>query len=102
MVTRRNICLLGGAFVVGLGTANAQAQSVPAPMGKVILTISGQVAAVGQGAITFDRDGLEALGMTSFETMTPWYATKVKFEGVSMAMALSGIPDILPTGKNVA
>ena len=91
MVTRRNVCLLGGAFVVGLGTANAAAQSIPAPTGKVILTISGQVLSTGQAAIAFDREGLEALGMTSFETMTPWYATKVKFEGVPMAKLMRSV-----------
>ena len=85
MVTRRNACMLGSAFIAGLATSNALAQSILAPTGKVILTVTGQVSPANQsGIIAFDREGLEALGTTSFETMTPWYAAKVKFEGVPM------------------
>jgi hypothetical protein len=85
MMTRREFCLSATSVIVGLNATGAIAQSLPTPTGKVILTIGGQVAASGQAPIAFDREGLEALGMASFETMTPWYKTKVTFEGVPMA-----------------
>ncbi len=91
MLTRRHACLLGSAFIAGLNTHSALAQAITAPTGKVILTIGGQVANGDKGPVVFDRDGLEALGMDSFETMTPWYASKVKFEGVSMAKLLRAV-----------
>ena len=92
MITRRNVCMTGSAFIAGLATSGALAQPVIAPTGKIILTISGKVTAANQsGIIAFDREGLEALGLVSFETMTPWYAAKVKFEGVPMAKLMQAV-----------
>eukprot|EP01037_Dinobryon_pediforme_P007738 gene7738-7800_t len=55
----------------------------------VILTVSGLV---GDGTpVKFDRAALEALGMDSFETTTPWHTGKVKFEGVLMSTLLASV-----------
>ena len=51
---------------------------------KPILTISGKINATDSDGVVFDRAKLEALGMTSFETKTPWYKDTVKFEGVPL------------------
>jgi hypothetical protein len=63
----------------------ATAEGLAAPAGPVILTISGKIGIfnVGQTA-QFDRPMIEALGMTSFRTKTPWYDNPVLFEGVRM------------------
>lgn len=50
---------------------------------KPILTVSGKVSANG-GTVDFDRDALVSMGMVSFETKTPWYDSRTKFEGVPL------------------
>ena len=83
--------LMTGAAVFALGQRRALAQPKPdAPAEKVILTITGQIADK-TGHAVFDRSKLEALGLVAFETATPWYATRVKFEGVSMAALLRAV-----------
>jgi hypothetical protein len=62
------------------------AANLAQPEGKVILTISGKIANTNKDSTAlFDLPMLEKLGMQSFETATPWYDGKVKFEGVPMA-----------------
>ena len=62
------------------------------PAEKAILTMSGQIAVTNQpGTAVFDRAMLEALGTVAFETSTPWYSTKVKFEGVPMRKLLEAV-----------
>src|SRR6201989_977736 len=73
-------CLLVLAGVLG-GSA-AIAESVPTE--KPILTISGKINSTNPEGAVFDRAQLEALGMVSFETKTPWYKESVKFEGVPL------------------
>jgi hypothetical protein len=52
---------------------------------KPVLTIAGNVAPSGHdGSFEFSRADLEALGMVTIETKTPWYKDKVKFEGVPL------------------
>ena len=48
----------------------------------VVLTIDGKIE--GADARDFSIRDLEALGMSSFETTTPWHDGKVKFEGVPL------------------
>jgi len=78
-----------GPQLTGRGTAQAAVQPLAKPSEKPILTITGRISATNQdGAAVFDRAMLEALGLEKFETMTPWYASKVTFEGVPMAKLL--------------
>jgi len=61
------------------GLVRAETQDQP------ILTISGKVnAADAETGLSFGRAELEAMGVVSFETNTPWYKQKVKFEGVPL------------------
>ena len=63
----------------------AAAALLPQPSERPILTVSGKIANTNKGdAAQFDRPMLEALGMSGFETTTPWYKGPVAFEGVPM------------------
>jgi hypothetical protein len=80
------ILALGAIFLAG----NATAQSPQAA--KPILTVSGKInAAAGEGGLQFDRAALEALGMVTIETNTPWYNGPVKFEGVPLAKLMQSV-----------
>ncbi|MBV9835195.1 MAG: twin-arginine translocation signal domain-containing protein [Alphaproteobacteria bacterium] len=80
----RGFAVAGLAGVVGLRPSFASA--LAEPQGKVILTMSGKIANTNKdGTAQFDMAMLEKLGTQSFETVTPWYDGKVKFEGVPMA-----------------
>ncbi len=57
--------------------APALAQDVPS------VTITGS-----SGSVTFDRNQLEAMGLVSIKTSTPWNDGVVNFEGVPMALLL--------------
>ena len=62
------------------------------PSDKVILSVSGRIRTVNKdGSAEFDRAMLEALGMESFETTTPWYNGPVKFEGVRMQKLMQAV-----------
>ncbi len=63
----------------------AYAASLAMPADKPILTISGKIAATNKdNTAQFDRPMLEALGMVTIETTTPWHEGKVKFEGIPL------------------
>ena len=65
---------------------------LPKPEGKVVLTMSGLIKETnGDGVAEFDIAMLEALGMKSFTTTTPWFSGAVTFEGVRMAALLDRI-----------
>jgi hypothetical protein len=86
------------AFVGVMGATYASA--LGAPTGRPILTISGKIAVTNKdGTAQFDRPMLEALGMTTIETTTPWYEGKVKFEGVSLDKLMKQVG---ATGQRVA
>jgi hypothetical protein len=85
-----------GLAVAGLagiaGARPAFAASLPQPEGKVILTLSGRIANTNKdGVAQFDMAMIEKLGTQSFETTTPWYDGKVKFEGVPMARLMAHV-----------
>jgi hypothetical protein len=64
----------------------ANTDTLPVPTDNPILNVSGEIATTNKdGAAVFDRAMLETLGMVSFETTTPWFTGKEKFEGVPMA-----------------
>lgn len=82
---RRAFGMLLGGLAVPPAAWPARADALPAPKGRVILTISGRIRVLNSAASAlFDRDMLEALGTTSFRTKTPWYDDPVEFEGVRM------------------
>ena len=67
-------------------------QQLPEPAGKVILSISGAIGKRNTpDAAQFDLAMLEALGLESFTTTTPWYTGPVTFEGVRMSRLLEHV-----------
>ncbi|MCG7392981.1 molybdopterin-dependent oxidoreductase [Microvirga sp. ACRRW] len=83
----RNIVLAAFIAFIGLsGSGTAEAETLPAPKQRPILTVSGNISVTNQGnTAVFDRAMLEAVGTVSFETETPWYSERVKFEGVPLS-----------------
>lgn len=94
IITRRTFAkgfgYLGAILFSGIGLAkNALGTKLGRPTGKVILTISGRITETNKdGVAVFDVTMLEAIGLESFTTMTPWYTNPVTFEGVRMARLL--------------
>lgn len=82
---------MASAAALMMGGKAARA-ALAAPVGKVILTMSGMLKETNQdGNAVFDMAMLEAIGLTSFITVTPWYTGPVKFEGVPMAKLLDRV-----------
>jgi hypothetical protein len=80
-----------GAFAF-LAASFAGAAMLAVPADKPILAISGKISDTNKdGTAVFDRAMLEALGMTSFTTNTPWYKEPVKFEGVPLDKLMSAV-----------
>jgi len=102
VITRRDFggAVLGAAALAGGAVCrSAEAGSLPQPTEKPILTITGRIAATNKvDAARFDRPMLEALGMSGFETTTPWYNGPVRFEGVSMSRLMQ---EVGATGETV-
>jgi hypothetical protein len=83
---------LGPIAVIGVIPVAKAADPLGKPTGKVILTVSGKIKNTNRGDVAeFDREMLEALGMASIQTGTPWYAGVVTFEGVPMAKLLEAV-----------
>jgi len=79
------VFLLATAGVAGAGPLGE-------PTEKPILTVSGKISQTNKDASAqFDRAMLEALGVTSFSTTTPWYKEPVKFEGVLLAKLMDAV-----------
>jgi len=97
LVTRRDIGRrFWGMAASGLGVAAAHrvadAASLPQPVEKPVLTVSGKISVANKdGVAQFDRPMLEALGMSGFETATPWYERPVRFDGVGMARLMQAV-----------
>jgi hypothetical protein len=88
---RLGLSLLGLASLV-LPVTSPRAEQLPMPKDTPILTVSGKIRNfnVADTAV-FDRAMLEALGMRSFETHTPWYDEKARFEGPPMTKVLEAV-----------
>jgi len=86
-MTIRNIIRAAIIALIGIaGIGAVEAEPLPAPKQRPILTVSGNISATNEGdTAIFDRAMLEALGTISFETETPWYSEPVTFEGVPLA-----------------
>ncbi|MXQ11966.1 molybdopterin-dependent oxidoreductase [Microvirga makkahensis] len=90
-IFKTKILLLGVFLALSTwnGTAVARATALAMPKDRPVLTVSGKIAVTNKGdAAEFDRTMLEALGMESFTTSTPWYSGPTTFEGVPMAKLL--------------
>lgn len=72
-------CLLAAMIPVGA----AWADSLPAPQGKVILTVSGAIASTnGDGVLALDADQMASLPQHSFATATIWTEGTTTYSGV--------------------
>ncbi len=91
-ITRRQFGAVTAATgLLALGTRPAAA-ALAAPTERAILTVSGKIRNFNKDdTALFDRPMLEALGMTGFETMTPWYDKKVHFEGPLMTSVMEAV-----------
>jgi len=88
---RLGAALLGAA--AALSPRPGRAAAFPAaPEGRPILTVSGGIGVTNaEGEARFDRDMLEQLGTTGFETSTPWYTGLVRFDGVPMRRLMEAV-----------
>ena len=83
--------VLAGAGLLAR-TGHSQAHRLPRPTEPVILNVSGRIGVTNRdGAAEFDRPMLEGLGMTGFETNTPWYDGPVRFDGVRMDRLMQAV-----------
>lgn len=88
-LSRRSFSALAAS---GFVTHPALASGLPTPKEKLILTISGRIDQRNDGDVArFDRPMLEALGVQSFITKTPWYKGPTRFEGVPMRTLLHAV-----------
>jgi hypothetical protein len=96
------LAVLCTALWVGL-CAWLPAWALDPPTGKVILTVTGDVAHrnAPEGA-AFDMAMLQKLPQRSFMTRTPWYAEPRKFTGVPLADLLAAVGSKARTAKAVA
>jgi hypothetical protein len=70
-------------MLASASAAMAEGHGLSSPEGRPILTIEGKIGVTNaEGKAQFDRAMLEAIGMVSIETTTPWFDGSVKFEGV--------------------
>lgn len=73
----------------GLNVQPVAAESLPAPVGPVILTVSGEIGRTnGDGVAVFDLEMLRALGESEIVTETIWTIGDVQFTGLSLATLL--------------
>lgn len=86
-----------GALLAGLAATSSARVAVaqptlPRPTEAPVLTVSGRISVFNNGTTAqFDRPMLEALGMSSFTTTTPWYDGPVTFEGVLMSRLMQAV-----------
>lgn len=97
-ITRREFAIISGAAAVA-ACRPARAQGLGQPTGKPILTVSGAITVHNKGdTAVFDRVMLEALGLSSFRTRTPWYNGPELFQGVLMQKLMQTVG---ATGESV-
>ena len=82
------IAFFSGMFVYGLAAADALSK----PSGKVILTVSGNIAEANSDAgVEFDLKMIEALPQHHFETTTPWTEGVNRYDGVLLSVLLDHV-----------
>jgi len=95
----RILSILAAAFLSLVSLNPVGAQTLAAPKGDPILEIGGKIGVTNApGKAVFDRETLEAVGLETIKTTTPWHSGQVTFEGVPLdkLMRLVGA-----TGKTV-
>lgn len=76
------VCLAAGLVVWASAVTPALAADLAMPTGRVVLTVTGKIANTNApGAARFDAAMLEALGVRTTRTKTPWHEGVVTFEG---------------------
>jgi len=86
----RILLQIAGSTVIFVNMATAQ--SLPAPQGDVILTVSGRIAVTNIGnTAQFDRDMLEKLGQAEITTVTPWFDGESTFTGTPLSTLLQAV-----------
>ena len=89
---RRSFLGTAAAAALLAGLAALPARALDAPLGKVVLTVSGSLANPNDsGSASFDLALLQTLPQTSFTTRTPWYAQPRKFTGVPLRDLLAAV-----------
>jgi hypothetical protein len=91
---RQALRTLAATLLAGLigGLAVAEAGSLPAPTGKVILRVTGNIAhRNAPDAAEFDLAMLEGLGVVEMVTRTPWTEGAVHFAGISPRALLAAV-----------
>ena len=100
-LTRRSMARLltslTGALLAGA------AGPLGTPAARPVLTVAGKIKVFNDGDLArLDRPMLEALGMSSIVTQTPWYEQPVRFEGVPMAKLMEELGAFGTTVQAVA
>ncbi|WP_300658828.1 hypothetical protein [Hydrogenophaga sp.] len=89
MTSRRLFTLL---LACAAATSTVFAQTLEAPKGRTILSVSGKIAVKNKGDLAvFDMAMIEALPQHSFTTRTPWYDKPVKFTGPLLSDVLAAV-----------
>ena len=89
---RRFAALLLGAAVVPVLPGHNRAFALPAPNGKLILTVSGAIASTNRShEAVFERALLETLGSAKIKTTNPWSDGADEFEGVGLATLMKAV-----------
>ena len=91
--------LLIGRMLARVAVAAAAAAASPAPAaeleqptGRVILIVTGNIAATNAvGRAEFDRAMLEDLGLSRLKTWTPWTEGEPEFTGVAAAALMAHV-----------
>lgn len=85
-------CVVSTFMVLACTGVLAQTTELPAPKGKVILTVTGALAKgdTPQG-IGFDAAMIDALPVHSIKTNSPWYKEAVTFSGPLLADVLKAV-----------
>ena len=84
--------LTGVLLLAALAAAPAVKAALPMPQGPVILSVTGNITATNaEGRADFDRAMLQALGVTTLTTWTPWTEGEVAFKGVLGATLLDAV-----------
>ena len=85
------VARLCGLFVLLIATT-ANADNLPTPASKIVLTVSGQISNSNDGAgATFDMEMLRALPQSEFSTTTIWTDGKRRFVGVALSNLLKRV-----------
>lgn len=101
MQTIRNIWLgvMGACLLAALAPGAATAETLPAPAGEVILTVSGAISTTnGDGVLALDAGLLASLPQHAFTTATIWTEGSATYSGVLLRDLLAAAGS---TGANV-